>query len=68
MVGLEYETSSFVFEAGDIFNISVVLNMEDTPVFASQMLGKHVNLKFTISQPKLTEAVPGCNPRKFQLK
>lgn len=62
MVGLEYGTSSFVFEAGDIFNISVFLKMGDTPVFASQILGKHVNLKFPINQPKLTDSVPGCSP------
>ena len=51
MVGLEYETSSLVFEAGNIFNISLFLNgAGGTLVFASQMLGKHVNLQILINQ------------------
>lgn len=68
MVEPEYETSSFIFEAGDIFNISVFLNMGDTLGFASQMLGKHVNLQIPINQTKLIESVSGGSLRKFQLK
>lgn len=69
MVGLEYETSSLVFEAGNIFNISLFLNgAGGTLVFASQMLGKHVNLQILINQPKLIEPVSGCSLIKFQLK
>ena len=68
MAGLDYETSSFVFEAGDIVNISLFLSARDTPASASELLKKLVDLQIPRPQLKLPESVPGWGPRKLQLK
>lgn len=49
MAGLEYETSPFLFEAGDIFSVPELLNTGDAPPSASQLPGKVINLQWVNS-------------------